>query len=68
MVGGGAINAQVLIKVKYRLCRPIELLLIWLEDRVIYSHWKFSICPDCGRNRYTGAPCKNTNENERMIR
>ena len=20
---------------------------------------RFAICPDCGRNRYTGAPCKN---------
>lgn len=28
----------------------------WAES----ARQHFAVCPDCGRNRYTGAPCKNT--------
>jgi hypothetical protein len=27
----------------------------WVENR----RHQFSICPECGRNRYTGKPCRN---------
>lgn len=49
------------IRVKVYVFRRLEKLLsrmcIWSQAMV----WKVSVCGDCGRNRYTGYPCKGVN-------
>jgi hypothetical protein len=47
-----------MIKLKYKLSRPLEHFFSWLADWAEHRRWRFSICPDCGRNRYYGKPCK----------
>lgn len=36
----------------------LERFFGWLETWAGEMKMRFSFCPDCGRNRYTGAPCK----------
>lgn len=36
----------------------LESFFHWLEHWAENRKEQFSICPDCGRNRYTGKPCK----------
>lgn len=55
-------------KTIYTICRPFEIFFEQLEKWAGNMACKFSFCPDCGRNRYTGAPCKNVNENERLTK
>lgn len=37
----------------------LERLFARIEDWAGDQRTRFAICPDCGRNRYSGAPCKN---------
>lgn len=43
---------------KYRvfeyIYQTLQRLSAWLDN---FSQ-RFAICPDCGRNRYSGEPCK----------
>lgn len=40
-------------------CGYLERFFTWLSDWAQTMAWRFAVCPDCGRNRYSGRPCKN---------
>lgn len=42
---------------KYRICEFIYQLLRKIAEKINNLSERFAICPDCGRNRYTGKPC-----------
>lgn len=39
--------------------RLLENIFGWIEAKACRMKERFSICTDCGQNRYTGKPCKN---------
>ena len=43
---------------KYKICYPLQLFFGWLSKWAGDREWQFAFCPDCGRNRYSGKPCK----------
>jgi uncharacterized protein (DUF2235 family) len=42
-------------------CRTLEAFFRRLENFARDAGERFAVCPDCGRNRYTGQPFKNLN-------
>lgn len=43
---------------KYNVYRFLEMAFRRLEYWAQEMAMKYAICPDCGRNGYTGKPCK----------
>jgi len=48
-----------MLKIKIILYEHMEIMFDKLEKFASKMREKFAICNDCGRNRYTGKPCKN---------
>lgn len=47
---------------KIKLMQAIEAFLLRLIPYLESLRERVAVCPDCGRNRYTGAPCKPTRD------
>jgi hypothetical protein len=45
------------VRIKVAVFQVLEKFFERLEDWAKDKRMHFAICPDCGRNRYTGAPC-----------
>lgn len=45
--------------IKIRIYQLLERLFALVAERAENARQHFAICPDCGRNRYTGTPCVN---------
>jgi len=46
----------------YSALRTVDGEPVTAENIVAWTESDADICPDCGRNRYTGAPCKNVGD------
>ena len=49
---------------KIKLFQFLEGVLARLGKHIETARQKVAVCPDCGRNRYTGPPCVNFNTQE----
>lgn len=42
---------------RIKLFYALECTFLWLAESFESARQAIAICPQCGRNRYTGAPC-----------
>jgi hypothetical protein len=53
-----------LVNIRLRVLGLLERFFRWLEYAA--SDWgnRVAVCPDCGRNRYSGRPCVGEGRND----
>ena len=49
---------MALARARLRLYDQLERFFGWVEYRASVLRMRFTYCPDCGQNVYTGEPCQ----------